>query len=239
MFASRFGFYAQPQSAPGGDPYWANVVMLINAYNGTVADRSSIGAAVSIRQSPGGVPSTARTKYNPYSIYNQADSRYEIAANAARQCPGQYTLEWWAWSNTTASIYNCPMCPSDTTSNAGWTNASCGTSKSGRMSFEFTQSYTNYYVSSASMHNSTWHHIAQVRGADNVIRFYYDGVQAAATRTSSATMDFGTYNWLIGGYVNNAADNTWIGYMDDIRLTKGVARYTGNFTPPTAAFPMN
>lgn len=220
------------------DPYWNNVVMLINAYNGTVADRSNVKAGITIVQSPGGVASTTQKLYRPYSIYNASATRYRVNASADRQCPGEFTFEYWSWSSTTASTYNCPHNPGSTTSNAGWMNASVGTSKSGRLSWEFTQSYVNYYVSATSIHNSTWHHIAVTRQSDNVIRFYYDGVQAAATRTSNATMDFGTYGWLIAGYTNGAGDNIWIGYMDDIRLTKGVARYTGNFTPPTTAFPM-
>lgn len=36
----------------------------------------------------------------------------------------------------------------------------------------------------------------------------------------------------IGGY---GGSQTWNGYMEDVRITQGLARYTENFTPPTAA----
>ena len=35
-------------------------------------------------------------------------------------------------------------------------------------------------------------------------------------------------------YDNN--QQYFIGYLDDLRVTKGVARYTSTFTPPTAPF---
>jgi len=41
----------------------------------------------------------------------------------------------------------------------------------------------------------------------------------------------------IGSYGNRAYPNSFGGYIDDLRITKGVARYTSNFTPPTAQLP--
>lgn len=222
------------------DPYYSNVTMLLSAQTGAVKDMSSYLSTITTVQSPGGVASTTQTLYNPYSIYNAAStsgSRFKVAANSERQASGVFTFEVWMWSSAAGNNFNAPWCPSNNASNAGFTNGSCGNSKSGRMSEEFTQSYTNYYVSNNSIHDSTWHHFAMVRDTDNVIRFYWDGVQAAATRSSTATIDFGAYDWMVGGYNNLDSDNRWVGYMDDMRLTNGVARYTANFTPPTTAFP--
>ena len=35
---------------------------------------------------------------------------------------------------------------------------------------------------------------------------------------------------------NNGGTQGFVGYINDFRLTKGVARYTSTFTPPTTAF---
>jgi hypothetical protein len=81
---------------------------------------------------------------------------------------------------------------------------------------------------------SVWNHYAWVRSG-NFITTYVNGVGGTTSSftnnlTDTATITIGSVNGGSGNYDTN-------GYIDDLRVTKGVARYTANFTPPAAQFP--
>lgn len=79
----------------------------------------------------------------------------------------------------------------------------------------------------------TWYHVAVVRKG-NVVKLFKDGSQLGADAAYSGTMYSGTGNLRIG----NTSTSGYAGatYFDDFRITKGVGRYTANFTAPTATF---
>ena len=80
--------------------------------------------------------------------------------------------------------------------------------------------------------DTNWHHYALVRYGSN-INIYFDGTSVGVDAIAgnpvirSFNSPFNIGYDQNGGYVN--------GYMDEIRWSN-VARYTGSFTPPTAAF---
>ena len=88
----------------------------------------------------------------------------------------------------------------------------------------------------------TWYHIACVLDrelATDETRFYVDGIQVGASDTTAnatATIFQGATNVWIGGY--GGGTNDWVnGNIANVRITKGVARYTANFTPPQQSYP--
>ena len=87
---------------------------------------------------------------------------------------------------------------------------------------------------SLSSRENQWLHVALVRYSGQT-KLYINGTQEGNTYTDSnnylGTQDGTLY---VGG--QNGSYET-DGYMDDIRITKGIARYTANFTPPTEALP--
>lgn len=88
----------------------------------------------------------------------------------------------------------------------------------------------------AQISDNTWHHIAATR-ASGVLRFFVDGV-ADGSVVDTAVYDTSGITLGIGAQVfsrNSAYDLA--GSIDELRITKGVARYTANFTPPVAPFP--
>jgi hypothetical protein len=91
---------------------------------------------------------------------------------------------------------------------------------------------TNYASSGGAVSSSTWTHIAVTR-ASGAVKLFVNGT-SVASGTGNTTNLSGQFI-CVGGYYSTAY--LYNGYIDDFRITKGYARYTANFTAPTAAFP--
>ena len=80
----------------------------------------------------------------------------------------------------------------------------------------------------------TWYHLAFTRDAAGDMRVFIDGVQSSTGALNDATDLSGTLPIYFGALYAGAVFSPWDGYIDDLRVTKGVARYVTNFTAPTA-----
>ena len=92
-------------------------------------------------------------------------------------------------------------------------------------------------LATTSLSTGTWYHIACVRNG-STITLYVNGTSAGTASIGTASIWTNTTRklYLFGSWQNISGTNGLNGYVDDYRITKGVARYTANFTPPTAAF---
>jgi len=84
--------------------------------------------------------------------------------------------------------------------------------------------------STFSLSTDTWYHAAVVRSSGTT-KLYIDGTEEISISDSQNYA--GTY-MAIGGYYSTTYLHN--GYIQDLRVTKGLARYTANFTPPTTEF---
>ncbi|MCK9581718.1 MAG: LamG domain-containing protein, partial [Methanoregula sp.] len=76
----------------------------------------------------------------------------------------------------------------------------------------------------------TWYHVAVSRDSTNTIRTFINGQQTGSlVNTNSLTS--GSQNIFIGG-INGLSASSMNGYIDEVRISKGIARWTANFTPP-------
>ena len=81
-----------------------------------------------------------------------------------------------------------------------------------------------------------WTHIAIARDSGNDIRIFKNGIQVGSTATYSGDFKFGLGETWIGAITmsTGATPETYDGKISNLRVIKGTALYTSNFTPPTA-----
>lgn len=90
------------------------------------------------------------------------------------------------------------------------------------------------FLTSATVVTDTWYHIAATREG-NVYRLFIDGV-LEDSNTDSNVPSTGESTFRVASFVTTPS-LCLHGYASDVRITRGAARYTSSFTPPSAAFP--
>lgn len=97
----------------------------------------------------------------------------------------------------------------------------------------YFQSSANRITGATTITTGTFHHIALTRSGTST-RLFLDGVQQGSTYTDSNNYINGTSRPSIGGYGgDNISAQTLNGWIDEVRVIKGTAVWTANFTPPT------
>lgn len=150
---------------------------------------------------------------------------------------GDFTIEMWIYSgaNGTATrvMTNIPQGASPAWISGRWVIATSTAGNPNKFIFACNNYANNadMLVSSVAANDSAWHHYAVTRSG-NTWRLFIDGV-LQQTITSSVSLDNNTPSTF---NIGTESSSFWAGYIDDLRITKGVARYTASFTAPTAPF---
>jgi hypothetical protein len=140
---------------------------------------------------------------------------------------GDFTIEMWVYPNSFAGFNTLIDARSvGTASSYGlFTDSSTGKI--------YWYDASGVQLSSSGLTLNAWAHVAVSR-TSGVLKLFIAGVQVYSAANTNAQNPTG--NFVIGRNIESSPVY-FNGYIDDLRVTKGIGRYTATFTPPTAAFP--
>ena len=171
--------------------------------------------------------STTQTKFLSSSMYFDGTGDYINAENCEIGNVGLHAFTFEGWFYLTASPANYITIMQTRASNASQTG------------FVMAISASDFYIYSGALigakgsaiSSNQWYHWAYTRDTSGNQRVFLDGTQTGSTYTTARNYTDDKL-WIGAKYDGS---EYFTGYQSDIRITKGLARYTANFTPPTAA----
>ena len=148
-----------------------------------------------------------------------------------------FTIEAWIYPTNTMALAGQIISKGGGT--ASWSTSSGAQYQwsivSSALSWSFNSGGSPVTVNSGSVTLNTWQHVA-VTYDGSTTRTFLNGTQQN-TSASSYTAPTTRNLQYIGMTQSSGFTQDYYGFIDDLRITNGVARYTANFTPPTKAFP--
>lgn len=215
-----------------GDPDWTMVTLLLhcNGTDGSTLFPDESNSAQTIVANGDAQVSTAQAKFGTASAifdgtgdYLDAGSGADYDMSAGDFCVEAQFRNAFGGSGFETIVEN---------SNAGGYQYSIGVDPSGQRVQVYMQGGPTLASGSGNLNPNQWYHVALTRAGDT-IRLFVDGILEDSGTFASGWSPTATL--AIGATYNESFPFT--GWIDEVRVTKGAARYTTSFTPPAAEFP--
>jgi hypothetical protein len=211
-------------ATPSTAPTSGQVALLCDFTNAGIFDNTKKNVLTTVGNAR---VSTSIVKFGTGSMYFDGTGDYLTlpSNNNFAFGTGDFTVEFWMYPTAnTPWITLCGTQPAAITDPAGWNI----TITNGSPEIAF---WSNAQFVPATIILNQWNYVSVTRSG-TTLRMFINGTIANSTTNSQ---NF-TYNQL-GVGCTGVGIQPYNGYIDDLRITKGVARYTANFTPPARAFP--
>ena len=218
------------------DPHWANVVSLLHFDGDDISDETGRAWVVG----GGAQISTSQSKFGGSSLsLNGASGTYITTTNTSEFVFGSdpFTIE----------AFVRPAVAMDTAIAANWRGVSAAdcawnlmTTAGRNVAFSYGVGSSNIRLTSTgTIALNTWTHVAVARDGTN-LRIFINGV-LDSTHSLVGGLNYYAGEPIVVGALSvahiPAGQLLYNGYIDEVRITAGVARYTSSFDPPTRQFP--
>ena len=229
---------APASAAPAGDPYFSSVKLLMGFPGAdastTFTDESS--AAHAMTAVGNAQIDTAQSKFGGSAYLGDGTGDCVTSPDHADWTPaGDFTWELWVRFNSVAAsqclISQWSSSPAQRAYEFQWSN-------SNTLNFLFSTdgSATTTIAGSWTPSIDTWYFLSVSRVGNDWVT-HVDGIVNQTLTNSGAIFDSNQVV-RIGAIFTSSIIQSVNGWVDEVRFTNGVGRYTNvNYTPPTEAFP--
>ena len=229
---------AVPVGTTTGDVYYpqTSLLMHFNGTNGSTTMTDNSKNNFTVTSVNGAAISTAQSKFGGTSLALDGTNDYlTVADNTGFDFgSGDFTIEYWEYrtSSGTQSGVLSRNTIDYTPYLIGWYDVTINENIVMYMTSNGTSWDIASNISMGARTINVWTHYAVTRQG-NTFRTFQNGTQIS-TFTSTATFPAGSGTLQIGRWGTTYYFKG--GYIDELRVTKGIARYTSNFTPSTTQF---
>jgi RHS repeat-associated protein len=183
---------------------------------------------------------TAQSKFGGASLFADGNGDYLYTPDNEdfNFGSGDFTVDMWVRFNALPSASNYAVLYSDL--NGTSFNQLYVTNAAGSISLRWVSKNSGSFVIDTGAvawtpTTGTWYHLAAVRNGSQ-FDLYVNGVSIKSVSGVSGAVGNPAASIAVGAQIGSTSNTTLNGWIDEVRVSKGIARWTSNFIPPTSEY---